>query len=389
MSAPRRFARLFPFVARQLLRRPARLLLTGLGIAVAAALLVGVASIDRGVRRATETTAGETRLVVYRANRFCPFTSRLPQFYRNRIASIEGVAAVTPVRIVVTNCRASLDVVTFRAVPPEDLERLFRGEIRLREGSLEEWRRRGDAALVGAPLAARRGIRVGDRFSAAGITVTVAGILESEEAQERNALFVPLGFLQEAVERGGTGGVVTQFTVDVADPSRLGEVAAAIDREFLHDLAPTSTKPETAFAASAARDIVQLAGFARWLAFGALVLLFGLVANAIALALAERSREIAILETLGFRPSMVTAMVVAEGALLGLAGGAVGALAAWALLSRARLAVATEGIQIEFSTEISVALVALAASAATGALASLVPSILAARRPIAASLREG
>lgn len=380
--------RLLPFVLRQLLRRPGRLLLTGLGVAVAAALLVGIASIGEGVRRTTDARAGETRLVVYRANRFCPFTSRLPESYRARLRSVEGVADATPVRIVVSNCRASLDVVTFRGAPPEELERLFRGPIRLRQGSLDEWRNRGDAALVGSALADRRGVRVGDRFSAAGITVTVAGILASDEPQERNALFVPLPFLQESLERGGTGGIVTQFTVEISDPARIEEVAAAIDREFLRDAFPTSTKPETAFAASAAKDIVQLAGFARWLGLAALVALFGLVANAVALALQERSREIAILQTLGFRPASVAALVVVEGALLGLLGGALGTGLAWIVLATGRFAIATEGIQIEFATGLPVVAIGIGASVLVGGLASLVPSILAASRPITASLRE-
>ena len=91
-------------------------------------------------------------------------------------------------------------------------------------------RRRGDAALVGEALAARRGLAVGDRFSAAGVTVYVAGVLAGDHAQDRNTAWVHLPFLQEAVRRGGTGGEVTQFNVTVSDPSRLEEVAAAVER---------------------------------------------------------------------------------------------------------------------------------------------------------------
>ncbi len=383
----RRWLSLLPFVLRQLRRRPMRVLLTGLGVAVAAFLLVAVEAMDRGVREATESSARDTRLVVYRANRFCPFTSQLPQHYLSRLEAIPGVASAVPIKIIVNNCRASLDVLTFRGVPEEEFVSKMMPGFRLRQGSLDEWRRRGDGAMLGAALADRRRLSVGDRFSSAGVTVYVAGIIESDEPQDRNVAYVHLPFLQETARKGGSGGIVTQFTVEVSDPKRLEEVAAAIDAEFARDQSPTSTKPEKAFVARAARDIVQVAGFARWLGIGSLVAVFALVANAIALALQDRSREIAILQTLGFRPGLVTSLVVAEGTLLGLGGGAIGALAAWGILRWCRFALTMEGVNVEFAAGIAVALLGIGWSMAMGAAASLLPALRAASQSIVSSLR--
>lgn len=388
MSGPVRIVGLAPFVRRQLTRRPARLAFTLLGIAVASFLVVSVDALTAGVRAATETSARDTRLIVYRANRFCPATSQLPQYYESRIGAIDGVASVVPMKIVVNNCRASLDVVTYRGVPDDGLELATGSALQVIDGSMGEWRRRGDGALVGSSLADRRGIRVGDRFTAAGVSVYVAGIVASDEAQDRNVAYVHLPFLQETAKRGGSGGIVTQFTVEVDDPARLTEVASAIDAEFANDLSPTATRAERAFVAQAAADLVQVAGFARWLGIAAMIGVFALVANAVALALAERSREIAILQTLGFGPALVTALVVAEGAALGALGGAVGALTAWAVLRAAGLAMATEGVSIEFASSITVALVGIAWAIAIGAMASLLPALRASTRPIVASLRS-
>jgi putative ABC transport system permease protein len=380
--------RMVPFVWRQLSRRPARLLFTALGVAVASFLVVGVESVTRGVRDATERDALDTRLIVYRANRFCPATSQIPQHYESRIAAIPGVERVVPMKIVVNNCRASLDVVTFRGVPDDRLEAATARSFRIVAGSLDEWRRRGDAAAIGAALAARRNVKVGDRFTAAGVSVYVAAIAESDEPQDRNVAYVHLPFLQETAARGGTGGVVTQFAVDVRDPAALDAVAAAIDAEFARDPSPTATRAERAFAARAAADLVQVAGFARWLAVGALVGVFALVANAVALALAERSREIAILQTLGFGPRLVTMLVVGEGALLGLVGGTVGAGVGWLVLSYGSFALATEGVSVEFDASATVALVGVGWAVAIGALASALPALRAGLRPIVHSLRS-
>lgn len=377
-----------PLVLRPIRRRPAATLLTLGGIAVATALLVAVRSIDAGVREATVAGPEDRTLVVYRANRFCPFTSRLPQHYAGRIAAIPGVEAAVPMRITVSNCRASLDVVTFRGVPAGEFRTAVLPSLELVAGSADEWERRGDAAIVGSALAARRGLAVGDRFSAAGLAVTVAGIAGSDRPQDRNAAFVHLPFLQEAAEAGGTGGEVTQFTVTVDDAARLESVAAAIDAEFARDSAPTSTRPEKAFVARAAADLVELARFAHWLGFGALVAVFALVAGAIAASIAERSRDLAILQTLGFRPGLVTALVVAEGTLLGLAGGAIGAGVAFAALRIGRFGLTTEGLTVEFDAGPGPVVIGLGAAVAAGALASLVPAARAGAGEIVPALRS-
>ncbi|MCP4497420.1 MAG: ABC transporter permease, partial [Phycisphaeraceae bacterium] len=166
--------------------------LTITGIAMAMYLFTGVESMRNGVRDATEAGAGDSMLVVYRENRYCPFTSRLPEWYVDRIERLDGVKAAVPMQILVSNCRASLDVVTFRGVPEDDLGASLSPGTEITSGSISDWKQRGDAAIVGEALAARRGIRVGDRFNAAGVTVYVAGILDSSEMQDRNSAWVHL-----------------------------------------------------------------------------------------------------------------------------------------------------------------------------------------------------
>jgi hypothetical protein len=71
------------------------------------------------VTEATKETANDTTLVVYREDRYCPATSQLPQDYQRRIESRRGRGQRDPVKVVVSNCRTSLDVVTFRGVPKD------------------------------------------------------------------------------------------------------------------------------------------------------------------------------------------------------------------------------------------------------------------------------
>src|SRR3954469_2899900 len=246
-----------PLVWKQIVRHRTRTLLTPGGGATAMFLFTAVQAMQAGVREATQTTAKDTTLVVYRQNRFCPATSRLPEYYGDRIAKLEHVADVVPMKIVVNNCRTSLDVVTFRGVPEDAFVDRYVKKFTLLSGDVQDWKNRTDAALLGETLANRRGLKTGDRFDAAGITVYVAGIARSDEARDQNVAYVHLPFLQRA-SGDRKLGVVTQFNVKVDAPEQLEPVSAAIDAEFAHDAEPTQTSAERAFVARAAADVVQL-----------------------------------------------------------------------------------------------------------------------------------
>ena len=377
-----------PFTWRNLARRPLRRGLTVAGIAVATFLFVFVESMRDGVRRATEAGAAETELVVYRKNRFCPFASQLPQSYERSIEGIPGVRSAVPVKIVVNNCRASLDVVTFRGIPDGDYLARHLAEVRMRSGSIAEWQSRGDAVLVGSGLADRRRLRAGDRFDAAGVRAWVAGVFESDDPQDANSAYAHLSFLQESVQRGGTGGIVTQFNVQVDDPKRLEDVARAIDERFAADQFPTSTRAASAFVARAARDVVVLVSFAGIVGWASLAAVFALIANAIALAVRDRVRDHAVLRTLGWTELGIAWIVVLEATLLGLAGGATGALGALAVLRASHLTFGMEGVSIAVTGEPATAIAGIALATALGAVAGAVPAWGAAHREIVQGFRS-
>jgi len=379
--------RVIPLVLKQLRRSPMRSFLTITGIAVAMFLFGVVESMRNGVKAATVATAEDTTLVVYRENRYCPFSSNLPQFYSDRIERIEGVAEVIPMQIMVNNCRASLDVVTYRGIPEDELEAALSKGWDISDGSMAQWKSRGDAAVIGEALAARRNVRVGDRFTAAGLSVYVAGILESDAPQDRNVAYVHLPFLQESMRKGGTGGTVTQFNVKVKDPLRMEEVAAEIDTTFRHDEHPTSTRSEKAFVGRAARDIIEIVDFASWLGWGALATVFALVANAIILAMRDRIRDHAVLQTLGFTGGLIGFMVLLEGAILGLIGGGIGVLGAWLFTRMGRFSMTMEGLNVEISSDPMILIIGIGIALMLGLLAGIVPAWRISRREIAHSFR--
>ena len=167
----------------------------------------------------------------------------------------------------------------------------------------------------------------------------------------------------------------------------MDEIAADIDALFKHDERPTATRPEKAFVGRAARDIVALADFAGMLGWGALAAVFALIANAIVLAMRDRIRDHAVLQTLGWTGGLIAWMVLVEGALLGLVGGLIGALGAWATAQLGRFAMTMEGTSIEMSTSFSTAAMGIGLALLLGVLAGLVPARRLSRRDIATCFR--
>jgi putative ABC transport system permease protein len=375
-----------PLVWKQVVRHRTRTLLTLAGVATAMFLFTAVQSMQKGVRDATQSTAKDTTLVVYRQNRFCPATSRLPEYYGERIAKVPHVVSVVPMKIVVNNCRTSLDVVTFRGVPEDQFVEHYVKSFELLDGSIEQWKGRTDAALLGETLANRRGLKVGDRFDAVGVTVYVAGIVRSDEPQDQNVGYVHLPFLQRA-----TGdrklGVVTQFNVKVDDPNNLDAVAKAIDLEFERDPEPTQTSAEKAFVARAAADVVHLVGFTQYLGWGCLAAVLALVGNAIVLSVQDRIKEHAVLQTLGYGGGLIARLIVAEGLMLGVMGGVVGIVAALVAVHYGNISISTDGLSVHMTLGAGVVMVGLMVSALLGALAGLVPAVQASRREITQCFR--
>jgi len=348
-------------------------------------LFTAVQAMQQGVERATRATADDTALVVYRKDRFCPATSQLPQDYTRRITRIAGVTDVIPVKVVVNNCRTSLDVVTFRGVPKDQFLAERGEDLEIIAGSTDAWLKRSDASLIGETLADRRGLSPGMTFDAAGITTYVAGIIRSDDAQDQNVAYTELEFVQLAGR--DQLGIVTQFNVKVQEASMLEPVAKEIDRIFATAQEPTSTYTEKAFTGKIADDIVELVGFAHWLGLGCLAAVLALVGNAIVLSAQSRIAEHAVLQTLGYAGKHIAGLIVAEGVVVSLLGAMAGALGAVAVVRWGSFALSVEGQSIPITAGPGLILTGLMICGSLGILAGLVPAWQASRREIAACFR--
>jgi putative ABC transport system permease protein len=376
--------RLVLLTTRNLRRRPLRTLLTVVGVALAMLLFVLVESFSAGLDAALSGSETARTLIVYRQNRYCPQTSFLPERYRSVIEDVPGVESALPVKVFLSNCRASLDVVVFQGAPAADLLRAR--DLELVDGDLARFEREHDAALIGREFARRRGLRTGDRFRFGGIDVNVAGVFRSSEPVEEGVVLTHLEYLQRAgpIDQLGT---VTQFEVKVADPARAGDIAREIDARLRTGEQPTDTRPKLAFLEGATRDLREILRFGRWLALACVVVVLILVANTVLMSVQERVKEFGVFRTLGYRTGRIVALVAGEAVLIGAVGAALGLLAAFAIIRTAHLSIGSEGVPVSFLLSPGVVLEGAGTAIGAALLAAALPALGAARRDIVVALR--
>ena len=374
-----------PYVVKSLWRHRTRSLLTISGAAVALLVFCFVGSVQRGLYALTENNEAGRTLVVFQENRFCPQSSRLPQDYSRTIANQPGVVDVVPIKVFTNNCRASLDAIVFQGMPPEQLKKWRKLE--LRSGSWDAFARQSDGALVGQAIAARRKLRTGDKFTIGEITVLVAGVFQSDNAAEDGLIYTHLDFLQRARGQNEVG-TVTQLEVHLADQADPDAVAATIDAAFHAGPVATTTRTKGMFQADTLADLAELIGFIHWLGYACVGLVLSLVATTTVMSVQDRIKEHAVLQTLGFRPLRVFRLVLFESTLLSTIGGGLGVVAGVLLLAWSGMSVAAEGVTIAFRPSWDVALQGLIASLAVGVLAGLAPGLTAARTAIVPALRH-
>lgn len=380
-----RVLNLITIAFKYVVRNRTRSILTVFGVATGMFLFGTIETMQDSLKNATEITANDTTLVVYRENRYCPSTSRLPEYYKDEIKKIKGVESVIPVQIVVNNCGTSLDVVVFRGIPADRINAISKN-IEILNGSVNDWLNREDGALIGANLAQRRRLDVGDSFDAAGVTVVVSGIIRSaESSQDDNVAYVHLPFLQQASRVGL--GTVTQFLVKVSDSSLLNSVSRQIDNRFKTESEPTDTTPEKAFFASTAKELIELIGFSRWIGIASVFAVIGLIANTILIAVRSKISEHAILKTIGYSQLSISWLIISEAIILSVVGGIAGIAGASIFLHLQKITIGNEGLALAFIPSFSVWLKGFSLSLLLGIVAGVYPAWLAGRQSIASNLR--
>jgi len=304
-------------IARNLVRRGVRTVLTVFGLGIGVSAVVALLGISWGFERSFMIIyeSKGIDLVVVKAGVGDRLTSNLDEGLVRRIRAVPGVAEVVgSLTDVVSFEEANLVSVLVNGWPPGS--DLFRG-IRVLEGRTL---RPGDgkAVMLGRVLALNLKKRTGDDLAVSGEPFKVVSIYESDSLFENGGLVVPLTELQRMM---GRTGMVSGFVVGAAAKGRAS--VEALGRRVERAVPGVAAVPARNFVQ--ADNQIRLVKAMAW-ATSLIAMILGSVGvlNTMLMTVFERTREIGVLRALGWRRSRVLRLVMGEAAALGLAGAALG-----------------------------------------------------------------
>src|SRR5436853_3060165 len=312
------------FVTKNAFRNKRRSTLTVLSIAFSLLLLTLMMTIWRAFYLDQGSAESSERLVTrHRVS----LTFSLPGFYREKIRAIPGVVSVVPVSWFggIYKDQKPENFFAQFGTDPEEFFKTFR-DMKMPEDQAKAWQRDRQGVIVNDTLAAKYGWKLGDRIVLQGtiypvnLELNVRGIFHS--VPDNKSVYFNSKYVEEAVPffKGQAG----TFSILAASPSDVGKVASTVDDMFRNSPQPTKTESEKAFQLSFVAMMGNVKAFILSICSAVVFATLLVSANTMAMSIRERTREVAVLKTLGFTRQTVLRMFVGEAVALALAGGLIG-----------------------------------------------------------------
>jgi putative ABC transport system permease protein len=243
-------------------------------------------------------------------------------------------------------------------------------------------------AVLGADAARRTGLRIGDRFfegeEQADYPLTVVGILRPTASADDRAIFFSLPSYWEMNEVSRAMRI-KPLTAVLVRPKRLSD-APALQRRFNVAAGTQAVLPSAVLL-----DVFNVVGLVEdvlsvILAIVAIVVLLYLFVSMYSAAF-ERRREIATMRALGARRTTILCAVLLESCALAVAGGIAGILAGHGAAYVGASLLAARGGPVAHPFSLSALQpLTLVTVVGLGALAGLLPAVLAYRTEVAENL---
>lgn len=319
-------------------------------------------------------------------------TNLLPGYYRDKIRTIPGVTHVVPFNWfngVYKDNKPENFFARFGVDPNEFFD--VYTELKIPKDQEEAWQKDRAGCVADESLAKKYGWKIGDRIVIQGdiypirLELTLRGIFTSSPSNQ--SLYFNWKYVEEGVsfakDHAGLFGVM------VDSPQDVGKVAKGIDDMFANAPEPTKTETEKQFGLDFIAQLGNVKAFILIIALAAVFTMLLVSGNTMAMSIRERTREVAVLKTLGFRRELILGLFVGEAVAIAFVAGVSGTLIAALFLSGASHAPQVGNLfnfalhEWRYTAPMSwgVAIVA-------GLLSSAIPAYLASRTGIVEGLRH-
>ena len=313
------------FVTKNAFRNKRRSILTVLSIAFSLLLLTFMMTLWHAFSLDEGSAESAQRLVVrHRVS----LTFALPGFYREKIRSIPGVVSVVPVSWFggIYKDQKPENFFAQFGTDPEEFFKTFR-DIGMPDDQIKAWQRDRQGAIVDDTLANKYGWKLGDRIMLQGtiypvnLELNIRGIFHS--SPDNKSVYFNTKYVEESVPffKGQAG----TFSILADNPGDVSKIAGAIDDMFRNSPQPTKSESEKAFGLEFVAMMGNVKAFILSICGAVLFATLLVCATTIAMSIRERTREVAVLKTLGFTRRGILGLFVSEAVALSLVGGLIGA----------------------------------------------------------------
>ncbi|HEY6000162.1 MAG TPA: ABC transporter permease [bacterium] len=384
----------FQFAARNLLRKKVRSLLTLVGIALSAWVLISLLGFNRGYQQALSRDIDNMGFQLIVTAKGCPYEAAtmmlkggtglryMKEAILGDVARDPAVETITPMLMQAVfdpDKGESGGISAFVGVDPQTFPRM-KSFLQFRQGG---WFSNDEAleVVMGYEAAELEQREVGDKtlIPEKGVELKVVGILKRSGTQDDGTLFLPIRTLQRIFERQGElTGIGIKLRKD-ANSSAFEERLYQLPDVQVVSMAQVR---QTIMSLVATAKVMVLS-----IAVIAILIAMVGVVNTILMSVLERYQEIGILKTIGAMPGDIFRLVWLETLVLCLTGGAAGVLLALGLarltelLIRRVLPFAPSGGLVQI--DVRLALVTLGTILAIGLLSGVYPAWRAGRvRPL-------
>ncbi|MDZ5648392.1 ABC transporter permease [Nitrospirillum sp. BR 11828] len=318
----------FYLLWRNLFRRKLRTFLMMLAIFVAFVIYGVLGSINYAFEHGVDQVA-DNRLVV--SNKIT-FIQPLPFAYVGKIQALKGVKTVTYASWFGGYVKEPRDQVGTFAVDPESYMQVYRDDLRIAPAERDSFIHDRTTMMVGEAVATKYGWKVGDRIpinsniftnktnGTHAWELTVAGIAHPAKESVGTSFIL---FHHENFNESKTFGkdTVGWIVLETESAAVNDKVAAAVDEMFANSTSETNTQSEKAFGKAFFAQFGNIALIITLVVGAAFATILMIVGNTMVMAVRERTKEIAVLKTLGFPSWRIWRQVLGESLLLALLGG--------------------------------------------------------------------
>jgi putative ABC transport system permease protein len=189
----------------------------------------------------------------------------------------------------------------------------------------------------------------------------------------------------ESARRSGNAGMIF---IKCKNADMMPSLSKKIDDSYRNSDFPTRTQTEEAFVKMFSDMLGDLQNAIYGIGAAVVVSLLFVAGNAMAMAMRERTSEVAILKAIGFSKELVLFLVLTEAILVAGFGGALGSLGCKALCDVVDVAKYSAGFLPVFFVPWRIAFLGLGVSLFVGFVSGFVPALLAANSSVINGLRK-